>query len=79
MRCFRRKRLHLILALRATHAIDLLVLLKSRLSLIDTCQLGDSFNYTLCNDSCDSHRWLFGGKDHDADKGFIKSIRIVYK
>ena len=83
MRCFRRKRLHLILALRDNKGIDLLVHFALKLVHIHTMETtGSGNNFTLCPDSLDAHRWLVGGGGYDDEgqrKGFIKSIRIVYK
>ena len=82
MRCFRRKRLHLILAVRACSGIDLLVQFDMKLKHVHTQstvtpELGRT--YALSQNSVDSHEWLVGGKEYSTDKGFIKSIRIVYK
>ena len=61
-------------------AIDLLVHFDNKLLHLHTVQtVGNGDNNTLCEDSLDDHRWLVGGDDYDQDKGFIKSIRIVYK
>ena len=80
MRCFRRKRLHLILALRKQDHMDMLVHMKKKLLHIETMRTSiRGWNETLCNDSLHSHRWLVAGHDVEAEKGFIKSIRIVYK
>ena len=82
MRCFRRKRLHLILAVREKNAIDLLVQGRRQLFHLDTVEhVVGTFcdNNTLCKDATDKYRWLVGGTDRNTGKGFIKSIRIVYK
>ena len=60
----------------------MLVLHRKQLVHIDTLALAADeacWNETLCNDSEDSHRWLVGGKEAEGSRGFIKSIRIVYK
>ena len=58
----------------------MLVHKRSELQHIDTVQtVGNGFNFALCQDSLDLHRWLIGLYDGGSYKGFIKSIRIVYK
>ena len=79
MRCFRRKRLHLILALRAKSGIDLLVQFKRKLLHVQTLVQESANLDSICPDSNDSSRWLFGGMERSSYGGFIKSIRIVYK
>ena len=82
MRCFRRKRLHLILAASWENSIDLLVQYRNKLAHLGSKAINDGENLaieTICQDSEDSSRWLVGGYDDEATKGFIKSIRIVYK
>ena len=79
MRCFRRKRLHLILAMRYFNRIDLLVQLRNNLIHLDSVEAVKCSNDTLCQDLEDENRWLVGGFNFGTSQGFIKSIRIVYK
>ena len=80
MRCFRRKRLHLILALAEHSGVILLAQFRRKLVHVDSKPATVAGNhFALCEDAEDCHRWLVGGKDNEEGKGFIKSIRIVYK
>ena len=85
MRCFRRKRLHLILAVSYRHRIFLFVQAKTTLQMLHevvAAKDAQVWNEGICVDAADNRRWLVGGvggADEKNCKGFIKSIRIVYK
>ena len=77
MRCFRRKRLHLILAVRARRHIDLLVHYENWLIHLDTTQiLPQSLNNSLCKDSRHWRHWMLGGYDLNATKGSLLKLLV---
>ena len=79
MRSAKVKKVHLILALRYQLTIDLLLQFKKQLIHLDSKETTDNINFTICeNEEMKGEEWMIGGVNKDS-KGFIKSIRIVYK